>query len=211
MFSLVDEQEDFLVVSKSPGISFHNEGDELGLINLIRQQLNIKTLYSVHRLDKVTSGLIVFAKTKEAARKFQQLFTTHQIQKKYVAVSDQKPKKKQGRVQGDMERSRRGAWKLLRTKTNPAITDFKSHFIESSNVRLFLLGPKTGKTHQLRVMMKSLGAPILGDELYSGTKADRCYLHAYSLSFILDRSFEYTDLPNWKYSLDSKIYLAEAE
>ena len=43
--------------------------------------------------------------------------------------------------------------------------------------------PKTGKTHQLRVAMKSLGSPILGDELYGGDKADRTYLHAYQLSF----------------------------
>ena len=51
------------------------------------------------------------------------------------------------------------------------------------NLRLFILQPKTGKTHQLRVAMKSLGSPILGDALYGGDSADRTYLHAYQLSF----------------------------
>ena len=51
------------------------------------------------------------------------------------------------------------------------------------NLRLFILYPKTGKTHQIRVAMKSLGSPILGDELYGGEVADRTYLHAYQLSF----------------------------
>lgn len=207
MFTLIDEQDDFLVVSKDDGVSFHNKEGELGLINHIRQKLNIEVLYSVHRLDKVTSGLILFAKNKKCARRFQELFSSHQIQKKYIAISDQRPKKKQGRVQGDMDRSRRGSWKLLRTKLNPAITDFKSHYLNSSNVRLFVLTPKTGKTHQLRVMMKSLGSPILGDELYGGRKAARCYLHAYSLNFVLDQEFSYTDLPKWEYSIDSKVYL----
>ncbi|VEI44845.1 RNA pseudouridine synthase [Actinobacillus equuli] len=81
-----------------------------------------------------------------------------------------------------MQKSRNGAWKLCHSKQNPAVTQFVSHSLEP-NLRHFILQPKTGKTHQLRVAMKSLGSPILGDQLYTGTAADRVYLHAYQLKF----------------------------
>lgn len=81
-----------------------------------------------------------------------------------------------------MERTRDGNWKLLRSRENPAITRFSSRSI-SSNLRLFILKPQTGRTHQLRVMMKALGSPIIGDERYGGTPAERGYLHALQLAF----------------------------
>jgi len=207
MFVVIDEQEEFLVISKPHGVSFHNEGSELGLINLVREKLKIKNLYSVHRLDKVTSGLLLFAKTKDAARHFQKLFLVHQIEKKYIALSGERPKKKQGRVSGDMQKSRRGGWKLLRSKKSPAITSFKSYFLEESGLRLFVLSPKTGKTHQLRVMMKSLGSPILGDTLYAGRKEQRCFLHACSLHFKFEKEYNYTNFPSWNALEKSKICL----
>ena len=61
-----------------------------------------------------------------------------------------------------MQKARNGAWKLCQSKENPAITRFESVSCEP-NLRLFILKPQTGKTHQLRVAMKSLGSPILGD------------------------------------------------
>lgn len=81
-----------------------------------------------------------------------------------------------------MEKSRNGAWKLCHRKENPAVTQFSSISLEPS-LRHFILQPTTGKTHQLRVAMKSLGSPILGDKLYAGSVADRVYLHAYQLEF----------------------------
>jgi len=71
---------------------------------------------------------------------------------------------------------------LRKTKTNPAITQFCSAG-KPDKPRLFVLQPKTGKTHQLRVAMKSLGAPITGDDRYGGTPSDRMYLHAFGLQF----------------------------
>ena len=101
-----------------------------------------------------------------------------------MALSNQKPKKKQGLIIGDMKKSRDGAWKLCQTKDNPAITRFESVSCEP-NLRLFILKPQTGKTHQLRVAMKSLGSSILGDGLYGKNteKIDRTYLHATQLEF----------------------------
>ena len=83
-----------------------------------------------------------------------------------------------------MQKARNGAWKLCQSKENPAITRFESVSCEP-NLRLFILKPQTGKTHQLRVAMKSLGSPILGDALYGKNteKIDRTYLHAARLQF----------------------------
>ncbi len=185
-FNIVYQHRQFIVIDKPSGISVHRDDQQQGLTIRIASQLGIERVWLVHRLDKATSGLLIFALNKESARVLSELFAQHKIQKTYLALSQQKPKKKQGRIIGDMEKSRRGQWKLCKTKENPAITDFISYGCEP-NLRLFILKPKTGKTHQLRVAMKSLGSPILGDMLYDNKdKAevyDRMYLHAYQLQF----------------------------
>ena len=181
-FTICFQHSDFVVINKPNGISVHKDEQEIGLTELVAKQLGVAQVWLVHRLDKVTSGLLILALNKVAAAYFYQLFEQHQIQKTYWALSNQKPKKKQGRIVGDMEKGRNGAWKLCHSKINPAITQFTSHSL-APHLRHFILQPKTGKTHQLRVAMKSLGSPILGDELYSGDKADRVYLHAYQLEF----------------------------
>lgn len=180
MFKVIYDHSDFIIIDKSPEVSFHSE-NEAGLLVSLEQFLDIK-LFSVHRLDKGTSGLIVFAKNKEAAKNFSQLWQTKKIQKFYLALSDISPKKKQGTIKGDMEKSRRGSFKLTRNLKNPAITQFVTISIRPG-LRLYLCKPITGKTHQIRVAMKSNGSPILGDKRYGGSESDRMYLHAYSLTF----------------------------
>ena len=81
-----------------------------------------------------------------------------------------------------MAKSRRSSFKLLKSFDNPAITRFYSLSV-AANLRGFILKPYSGKTHQLRVALKSLAAPILGDSLYGGTTAQRTYLHAYAVCF----------------------------
>lgn len=181
---LVFEHTDFLVLDKPSGISFHSEF-EPGVVALAEAQFGLK-LYAVHRLDKGTSGLLLLAKSSEAAAKSAELFQSQQIQKFYLALTDQKPKKKQGWVKGDMVQARRSAWKLTGTLSNPAISYFVSAFYEVEGRRVFLVKPFTGKTHQVRVALKSVSAAILGDALYQGTAADRLYLHAYALYFSWD-------------------------
>ncbi len=180
----VFDHTDFLVLDKPPGISFHSEF-EPGVVALAEAQFGLK-LYAVHRLDKGTSGLLLLAKSSEAAAKLAELFQSQQIQKFYLALTDQKPKKKQGWVKGDMVQARRSAWKLTGTLSNPAISYFVSAFYEVEGRRVFLVKPFTGKTHQVRVALKSVSAAILGDELYQGSAADRLYLHAYALYFSWD-------------------------
>ncbi|WP_424410325.1 TIGR01621 family pseudouridine synthase [Pasteurella sp. PK-2025] len=183
-FHLIYQHSDFIVIDKSCGISVHKDSAEVGFTTLVANQLNVPQVWLVHRLDKITSGLLILALNQSAARNLSQLFAEHRIQKTYLALSQHKPKKKQGLIVGDMEKARRGAWKLCPTKNKPAITRFRSLHCEP-NLRLFILKPQTGKTHQLRVAMKSLGSPILGDALYGGNspETDRTYLHAYRLQF----------------------------
>ena len=181
---VVYQHSDFIIINKPEGISVHKDQEEQGLTELVAKQLNMPQVWLVHRLDKVTSGLLILALNAESAAEFSRLFSERKIHKTYLALSNQKPKKKQGLVVGDMKKARDCAWKLCQTKENPAITRFESVSCEP-NLRLFILKPQTGKTHQLRVAMKSLGSPILGDGLYAKNteKIDRTYLHAVQLEF----------------------------
>jgi tRNA pseudouridine32 synthase/23S rRNA pseudouridine746 synthase len=187
MFELVAQSEHFYLIDKAPGVGFHREDDEDALIDIVRQHLQDPALWPVHRLDKVTSGLLLFARSAEAARALGADLAEHRLDKFYLALSERKPNKKQGTIKGDMVKSRGGAWRLAPTMDNPAITQFFSWSLQPGE-RLFLLRPRSGRTHQLRVAMKSLSAPILGDPLYAGAAAaqeERCYLHAYALAFEL--------------------------
>ena len=181
---IVYQTNDFIIIYKPCGLSVHKDQSEIGLTTLLAEQLGVPQVWLVHRLDKVTSGLLILALNAESAAEFFQLFAEHRIQKTYLALSNHKPKKKQGLIVGDMQKARNGAWKLCPSKENPAITRFKSVSCEP-NLRLFILKPQTGKTHQLRVAMKSLASPILGDALYGKKteKIDRTYLHAARLQF----------------------------
>lgn len=186
MIETVLTHSDFYIVDKPAGVGFHDEkGASQGFFNQCCEHFS-ESLFPVHRLDKITSGLLILARNQQAAVWFQQAFENKQISKLYLAFSNSKPKKKQGSIIGDMSKSRNSQWKLTKSKTNPATTRFFSWGIEHNEItglRLFLLKPETGKTHQIRVAMKSLGSPIFGDDLYGGENADRGYLHAYGLKF----------------------------
>jgi tRNA pseudouridine32 synthase/23S rRNA pseudouridine746 synthase len=192
--TIIHNHTDWLIINKPNGVSMqHEQGDistlslqQLALAEIKKIDPSILRLWPVHRLDKATSGLVIFAKSAAAAATFGQLFSQHKVKKHYLAIALGKPKKKQGWIKGDMEKGRNGSWLLTRNHLNPASTYFESSALETdqkSAKRLYLIQPKTGKTHQIRVALKSLGCAILGDERYKGAEADRCYLHAFALSF----------------------------
>ena len=193
-FSLLAIHPQFVVLNKAPGIGMHDEQGIPGLVSEARRQLGMM-LYPVHRLDKVTSGLLLLARTTEANRELSMAFAAHRVEKTYLALSQHKPKKKQGWIKGDMERGRRGSWLLTRGMHNPAITWFDSIGL-GDGLRLFKVQPKTGKTHQIRVALKSLGSPIIGDELYGAPPSDRVYLHSAQLKFpFLQQIYSFSALP----------------
>jgi tRNA pseudouridine32 synthase/23S rRNA pseudouridine746 synthase len=176
------DHPDFVVVNKPSNISVQNESHQSGILPILCQQLKVEQLWLVHRLDKITSGILILAKHPQAAAVFGQLFENKQIEKYYLAISAKKPKKKQGAVKGGMKKVRDGKWMLDSSNTAVAISQFFSFSI-SPGLRLFLVKPLTGKTHQIRVALKSIGCPILGDDLYKGESSDRTYLHAYCIRF----------------------------
>jgi len=183
MYQLLEHNTDFVLINKSPGITVQAEDGAPGLLQRVAADLGLEKLYPVHRIDKMTSGLLIMAVTTEANRQLSEKFRLREMEKFYLAISDKKPRKKQGAVIGDMEKSRRGAWKLMPSSANPAISQFFSTSLKPG-LRLFIIKPHTGKTHQIRVALKSVGSAIVGDPLYhSSDDADRGYLHAYSLRF----------------------------
>lgn len=195
---LIFENDTFVVAIKPEGVNFHSEG-EAGFIVQVSEQLGCP-LFPVHRLDKMTSGLVILAKNSETAARFGKMFENREIEKYYLAISMRKPKKKMGWIKGDMASARRGDYKLLVTMNNPAITRFISCALRTHE-RGFLIKPHTGKTHQIRVALKSLGSPIAGDERYAASdearKEDRGYLHAYALRFRLgDEEFCFVSPPD---------------
>ena len=211
---IIYQTDDFIIIYKPCGLSVHKDQSEMGLTTLLAEQLGVPQVWLVHRLDKGTSGLLILALNAESAAEFFRLFSEHQIQKTYLALSNQKPKKKQGLIVGDMQKARNGAWKLCQSKENPAITRFESTNCEP-NLRLFFLKPQTGKTHQLRVAMKSLGSPILGDAIYGKNteKIDRTYLHAARLQFeFKGQAFDVFVAPKegaWWHRENVKSYIQE--
>jgi tRNA pseudouridine32 synthase / 23S rRNA pseudouridine746 synthase len=175
------EHDHFIIVNKPCGMASQGDRDQIGICARVKDEFGIDC-FPCHRLDKATSGLMILATSVEANKIFSYMFAEKEMNKTYLAIAKGKPKKKQGKIVGDMDKSRRGQWRLLRTKENPAITTFNSISM-GDNRRLYVLTPKTGKTHQLRVALSSLGCAISGDTLYGGETLDQMHLHAYKLEF----------------------------
>jgi len=180
----VFEHPDFILVDKPANVSVHRDQSEQGFLMALSQARQ-EPLWLVHRLDKMTSGLLLIGRNQQAASELSALFADRKVDKLYLTVSAAKPRRKQGMITGDMQSARRGSWKLVRSQKNPARTEFISRSL-GEGMRLFLCHPLTGKTHQIRVALKSEGSPILGDSRYASQQdriADRGYLHAWQLGF----------------------------
>ena len=206
---IILSDENIFAISKPPGIAFHGDGKDKGILQIIREQQDqglIKTsdrLYPVHRLDRITSGILIFACGRKNANQLSNEFRHGRAEKYYVALSDRNPYKKKGKISGDMIRGRNSTYILTRTHENPAITYFQSFSLSKvqKGLRLYVLRPKTGKTHQIRVAMKSISAPILGDGLYSrfdqARKEERAYLHACAMHIrVAEKDYWLTDEPS---------------
>ena len=140
----------------------------------------------VHRLDMATSGLLIFAKTKEVHKRMQALFKTHDIKKQYTAILDGEIQINSGEIRLPLilNPKERPLQMVSHTHGKPAITRFEVVSCSEGKTRVHFY-PITGRTHQLRIHAahpEGLNTPILGDTLY-GTPADRLYLHAETLDF----------------------------
>lgn len=146
----------------------------------------------VHRLDRDTSGVMIIVKTQRAFDHFKSLFQAHQIQKIYLAIARGVFKNKKGTIsapigirQGSVKRSTRSPKMAKEAVTEyEVIREGGSEDAQFSVLRVY---PKTGRTHQIRVHLASVGHPIFGDRLYGGKRkndsAERLMLHALSIEF----------------------------
>lgn len=196
------ENEHFIIIDKPVPMSFEGHDGVLAKLREVYQDV-----YGVHRLDRATSGLMIFAKNKDTQRELSEMFAERIIHKTYIAISTQRPLKKMGTIKGDLIKGRGGNYLLKRTVEKPSVTNFKSFYDSSSDLRLFILKPLTGQTHQLRVHLKSIGSPILGDERYGGDKSDRMYLASVKLDFTFrDEEFSFSHYPVFgEYFLEESV------
>lgn len=196
--SVLYESNRILAIDKPQGIPHHDGGEDendLGILSVLRQaqsrgDLDYQgRLYGVHRLDRVTSGILLLAKDAEMASVLTRSFRDGNVTKYYVGISNKKrAKKKQGWVKGNMVRGRRKAWYLTREKneaaTNMAVTRFFTASLapfrasaldqQTPPMTCILFRPFTGRTHQLRVAAKSVGLPLTGDPIYSDGSTGSC-------------------------------------
>ncbi|EPP36248.1 Ribosomal large subunit pseudouridine synthase D [Chlamydia avium] len=148
----------------------------------------------IHRLDKDTSGLLITAKTRQAKAIYSELFSRKQIKKIYVAICIGKPTNTTIRTKLSRHPIKRKEI-TISTSGKEAVTHCEV-LTYNGKLSLVLLYPETGRTHQLRVHMKYLNTPILGDPIYGSKSINTSYnldkqqLHAYSLEFIHPQTYE---------------------
>lgn len=135
----------------------------------------------VHRLDKDTSGVLIAAKTTLAHQKLIEMFSSRRVEKMYLAICRGKPRSGAVNLPIGRHPVHRKEMTIL-PDGREAITEFQVLACNDRN-SLVLARPRTGRTHQIRVHLKHLGCPIVGDALYGSDKeSDRQLLHAYRLS-----------------------------
>jgi tRNA pseudouridine32 synthase/23S rRNA pseudouridine746 synthase len=183
---ILHEDHEILAVNKPAGLlSVPGKGPELADCLISRLEAVYPQVLLVHRLDRDTSGVMIFALTPHAQRHLGLQFEKRQTQKRYVARVAGRLEPKTGTVDLPLivDWPNRPLQKVDHDTGKPAVTDWRvlKANDDESKVQLF---PQTGRSHQLRVHMLALGHPILGDPLYAPDTADRyprMMLHAEEL------------------------------
>jgi len=186
------EDDDVIVVNKPSGLLTHAKGglsDEPTVAEIIRPKTSFATDTDrpgiVHRLDRDTSGLLIIAKNPESAAHLQRQFAERTAKKTYIAITDGKPKLNAAKIDLPIGRNP-SAPSTFRIDPNgkPAQTTY--HVLAENDAQsLVELKPTTGRTHQLRVHLAHLNAPILGDRVYGKSSDCRMMLHAQKLEITL--------------------------
>ena len=186
------EDDDVIVVNKPSGLLTHAKGglsDEPTVAEIIRPKTSFATDTDrpgiVHRLDRDTSGLLIIAKNPESAAHLQRQFAERTAKKTYIAITDGKPKLNAAKIDLPIGRNP-SAPSTFRIDPNgkPAQTTYHV-LVENDAQSLVELKPTTGRTHQLRVHLAHLNAPILGDRVYGKSSDCRMMLHAQKLEITL--------------------------
>ncbi|MBL9170351.1 MAG: class I SAM-dependent methyltransferase [Verrucomicrobiales bacterium] len=191
------EDDHLLVIAKPAGWNTHAPSPYAneGVYDFLRhREPRWASLAIMHRLDKETSGVLVFTKTPEANKSLTLQFTGREVSKSYLLLTEQSPKEKDFSVKSDLIRLGE------RYGSRPGGQPAETHFTVLGTVARRGAGgrpftvvraePLTGRTHQIRVHASERGFPIWGDTLYGGAPAARVFLHAAELSFRHPKSGE---------------------
>ncbi len=182
--------DDWLVVADKPAglLSVPGRGEGMHDCLTSRVQAEFPDALTVHRLDMSTSGLLVLARGAEMHRQMSKLFRDREVDKRYVAIVYGQLADPVGEVDLPLicDWPNRPRQMVDHQIGKPSLTRYRVLGPAGDYTRVEL-EPVTGRSHQLRVHMASLGHPILGDDLYGGpalTLADRLLLHAMDLAFV---------------------------
>jgi len=193
--NIIHQDSHILILNKPAGLSVLPEGWEPDAPYLVKLlEAEYEKVWIVHRLDKSTSGVMVFALTPEAHRSLNIQFEKHEAEKVYRAITVGAPPWKERitkfplRVNvGNKHRTKVDDKNGLRSETRFRVLNWIEMSPElAEGAALVEARPTTGRTHQIRVHAYALGYPLLGDILYSAPETEiiaRPALHAYSLSF----------------------------
>ena len=179
---IVFEDDHLLVVNKPAGMNTHSPAPYAGegIYEWLKdREPRCANLAIIHRLDKETSGLLIFGKTPEANRSLTEQFATRRVRKAYRLVTDRKVARKEFTAQSRI--AREGERYVSKPDGDHAETRFRVIAVEQDTT-IVEAEPVTGRTHQIRVHATEAGFPILGDALYGGTLSHRLHLHAERLS-----------------------------
>ena len=185
---LVDAR-DWLAVDKPPWLTTQatRASRRLSLEAALRERSGCASLVAVHRLDRETSGVVLFAKSADAAARLGRIFAEGGARKRYVAVVSPPPANAEWEVSGflgrvlDPQRYRFA----LRNDPEPGFRFSHTRFVRVAAGRahgVIDCMPTTGRSHQIRVHLAANGTPIVGDVVYGGANGERTLLHAVELS-----------------------------
>lgn len=196
--SVIYEDNHLIVVNKLPGQIV--QGDKTGdtsLAELVKAYIKEKYnkpgdvyLGIVHRLDRPTSGIVIFAKTSKAASRLSEMFREHKVKKTYWAITATRPEGGMGRLthylRKNEEKNKSVAKKKPTKGYKEAILDFEQ---KSDSDRYYLLEIKlhTGRHHQIRCQLAAIGSPIKGDIKYGAKRTNMdgsISLHSRTTSFL---------------------------
>lgn len=162
----------------------------------------------VHRLDRDTSGLLITAKTPLSLHELKQCFKDRLVQKTYLALVAGVPEEREGVITAPIARSAKGGKQAIpheKSRIKGSLRPAETHYRVTEtfkNASLVEIKPKTGRTHQIRVHMASIGHPVLGDTLYGGKRGKQSafphhLLHASRLAFSFKgQDFDFTSPPS---------------
>jgi RluA family pseudouridine synthase len=186
-FSILYEDSRIIAINKHTGISVipgRNCRDEIPLSKLVEEYLKSK-VYVVHRLDRETSGVILFAKDAETHRLLNLQFEKRTIKKTYLALVNGCPEQHSGVIDSPIHQFGSGRMGVdSRGKKSITVYKLKEQYAAHS---LLEIDPETGRRHQIRVHLYSIGHPIMGDTVYGDSRPvggfPRLMLHALNITF----------------------------